>query len=61
MKPYKTLKRIASKTGKVAAIGIIAALPYVCEGCGYKSNSVKAAENAPVYESQKTLEAVLKE
>ena len=33
MEFYKAIKKIVGKTGKVAAIGIVATLPYVCESC----------------------------
>ena len=33
MEFYKTIKKVAGKARKVAAIGIVASLPYICESC----------------------------
>jgi len=48
MKIYKTIKKIASNTPKIAAIGFIAAMPYICESCGYSGKKVSASEIIPV-------------
>lgn len=44
MEFYKTLKNLSSKAGKIATIGIVAAMPYACESCGYNGNKAGAAE-----------------
>ena len=45
MEIYKTIKKIASNTPKIAAIGIVAAMPYICDdGCAYSGNKTYAAE-----------------
>jgi len=44
MEFYKTIKKIASKTPKLVAIGIIGALPYACESCGFSSSIATAKE-----------------
>ena len=44
MEFYKTLKKFASKAPKAAAIGILAAIPYICESCGYSSIKAYAIE-----------------
>jgi len=35
MELYKTLKGISSKVAKIATIGVIASLPYICESCSF--------------------------
>ncbi len=61
MEIYKTIKRIASNTPKIAAIGLFMAIPYVCESCGYSGKKVSASEIIPRTSQiqTETLEAVL--
>jgi len=44
MEIYKTIKKIASNTPKIAAIGLLAIMPYVCESCGYNGGIATAQE-----------------
>ncbi len=44
MEFYKRIKSFVSKTPKLAAIGILAALPYICESCEYSGKKAHAAE-----------------
>jgi hypothetical protein len=65
MKTYENIKNIVSIGKKVAAIGILASIPYVCEdGCAYTSGYARAAERqetTPVIASPETLETIIKE
>ena len=62
MEIYKTIKRIASNTPKIAAIGLLAAMPYICESCSYSSKKASASEIIPRTSQIQTenLETVLK-
>lgn len=62
MEIYKTIKKIVSNTPKIAAIGFIATMPYICESCGYSSKKANASEIIPVTSQTQTksLETVLK-
>jgi len=44
MKIYEALKKTAKNSGKIAAIGIVAALPYICDSCAYSNHKASAAE-----------------
>jgi len=64
MKIYKTIKNIASKTPRVVAIGIVAALPYVCESCAHSKNKIYAGEAkkeiTEIIQEPSNLEIILK-
>lgn len=60
MKFYNTIKRIVSNTPKIAAIGLIAAMPYICESCGYSGKRASASEvKTSITQEREVLETIL--
>jgi len=65
MKIYEALKKATKNGGRMAAIGIVAALPYICDSCAYSNHKASAAEIKPAtlisQQAPQTLETVVEE